>query len=354
VIAWVLAVKFLLFTFAPQSFYVIEDKPLGGISGWFGVWNHWDTRHYLQIAQFGYSAAGVTQSYYPLFPWLIRLVAIVTRSYFVAGFIVAGVCSVAAAILLRRLVRLDFSARVAMLSVWFFMIFPTSYFLHIPYTEGLFLALSLGSLLAARSGRWGLAGLLGGLGWMTRPTGVVLAPVLAMEAAHQYWEHRRWNWRWLWIGIVPCGFIVYVLVNWYVSGDPLTFMRNRETVFTQSFATPWHGIREAFLNLRRKPSEAEMIGFQNLFFAILGLVCLVFSWIKLRPLYAMWMTVNWLLVTGATFLLSVPRYTLTMFPIFILFALAARNRFWAAIITLWSILFLALFASVFAINHWAF
>ena len=34
----------------------------------------------------------------------------------------------------------------------------------------------------------------------------------------------------------------------------------------------------------------------------------------------MWMTGDWLLVTSATFVESMPRYSLTMFPIFMLFA----------------------------------
>jgi len=58
----------------------------------------------------------------------------------------------------------------------------------------------------------------------------------------------------------------------------------------------------------------------------------------------MWMTGSWLLVTSVTFFESMPRYSLTMFPIFMLFALVSKTRFWSALITVWSLLFLALFA----------
>jgi hypothetical protein len=43
-----------------------------------------------------------------------------------------------------------------------------------------------------------------------------------------------------------------------------------------------------------------------------------------------------------------------MFPIFILFALLGRNRFWAGVLTVWSLLFFALFAALFAHGEWAF
>jgi hypothetical protein len=43
-----------------------------------------------------------------------------------------------------------------------------------------------------------------------------------------------------------------------------------------------------------------------------------------------------------------------MYPVFMLFALLARNRLWAAVITVWSLLFLALFSSVFVRGWWVF
>ncbi len=64
------------------------------------------------------------------------------------------------------------------------------------------------------------------------------------------------------------------------------------------------------------------MGAQELFFVALGFICTIISWIKLRPVYAMWMTGSWILSASVNFFRSMPRYTLTMFPMFILFALA--------------------------------
>src|SRR6266487_7097363 len=109
-----------------------------------------DFGYYQKIAEFGYSGADGSIAFYPLFPWLVRLVACVSRSYLAAGFIVSGIASAVAAILLRRLVQLDYPISVAMRSVWFFLIFPTAYFLHVGYSESLFLALALACILVAR------------------------------------------------------------------------------------------------------------------------------------------------------------------------------------------------------------
>ena len=97
-----------------------------------------------------------------------------------------------------------------------------------------------------------------------------------------------------------------------------------------------------------------MVGAQELFFVALGLVCTIISWIKLRPVYAMWMSGSWILSASVNFFRSMPRYTLTMFPMFILFALLGRNGFWAGALTVWSLFVFALFAVLFAHGEWAF
>jgi hypothetical protein len=354
VAGWVMAIKGLLFLVGTTSHSILWNTRLQGAGQWFEIWNRWDTGIYEQIAQFGHTGADFLTSFYPLFPWLVRLVAHLGSGYFIAALIISGIASIFAAILLRRLVELDYPANVAMRSVWFFLIFPTAYFLHIGYSESLFLALALGSILAARVERWWLAGVLGALCWMTRAPGAVLVPTLAVEAAQQWRMRRRWNWSWLWIAIVPAGFAVYLLINWRVSGNPLGFLQARKEIFEQSFALPLRGIRQAIWALYPTPNEAEMVGTQELSFVALGFVCMIISWIKLRAAYAMWITGSWMLVTSVTFFRSVPRYTLTMFPIFILFALLGRNRFWAGVLTVWSLFFLALFAILFAHGDWAF
>jgi Mannosyltransferase (PIG-V) len=355
VIGWALAIKILLFLFGVRAYKIFEDERPPGAYGWLEIWNRWDSLHYLRLAEFGYDAKDVWKAwFYPLFPWLTRAVAQIVGNYVVAAFIVSGFALIAATMVLRRIVELDFSSAVALRTVWFLLIFPTAYFLHIGYTESLFLALAFGSIFAARTERWWVAGLLGGLSWMTRANGVVVLPTLVVEIIHQWFATKRWQWRWLWIGLVPAGFGVYLTLNWYVTGDPFAFLRMRKTVAAMSFAWPWVGIREAIGNFRRSPNQAEMVGAQELYFAILGFICMIASWFKLRPAYAAWITGSWLLFNSATFIESAPRYALSMFPIFVLFALAGANRFWNAAITVWSLFSLALFASLFVRGWWAF
>jgi hypothetical protein len=183
---------------------------------------------------------------------------------------------------------------------------------------------------------------------------VVLLPTLVMEAALQWWTTRRWSWRYLWLLLVPLGFAAYLAVNWHATGDAFAFLRARKQFFYISPAPPWRGLDNAWGNMNRTPADGEMVGEAEFVFGLTGLVCAGLSWWKLRPTYAVWITGSWLLILSVTFLQSVPRYTLTMFPIFILFALAARDRICNVVLTVWSLLFLAFYSAQFARGHWAF
>jgi hypothetical protein len=353
----VLSIKALLFLFAGQSYQVLQDQRLSGVRGWLEIWNRWDALNYQRLAQFGYSATGDLRPllvFYPLYPWTVRLLAFVTRDYLVSALIISTLASLVTAVLLLRLVELDYSKELAQRAVWFLFIFPTSYFLHIGYTESLFLMLALGCVFAARKKRWWLAGLLAALASLTRANGLVLVPVLLVEAAFQYWTVRRWQWSWLWIAVGGLGFGGYLLLNKYVAGQAFAFVPIRAQFFYISLAAPWTGVAAALGSMSRTPSEAEIIGMQEFLFIVLGFVCTVVSWVKLRPSYSIWITLNWLLIISVSFISSIPRYTLTMFPVFILFAMLAKRRVWLAVITVWSILYLSLFASLFAWGRWAF
>ncbi len=350
-IGWVVAIKALLFTFGVQAVAAFRPRH----RGWIEIWNNWDATHYLRLAEHGYAATGdsrVSLVFFPLYPWLVRLTAFFAGDYMLAAFIVSGLGSVAAALLLRRLARCDESEEVSRNAVWFLLIFPTSYFLHIAYTESIFLALTLGCFLAARKTHWALAGVLGAGACLTRVNGLILVPALATEVALQYWQTRRINFRWLWLGLVPFGFLGYLWLNYEVTGDFFAFTKIMQVHWYKKFASPWFGIHDVYLralglNINEGLNELIAIG--------LVIICAIWSWISLRSSYAVWITLNVLLICSTSYVLSVPRYALTLFPMFLLFAKACTGRrFRFAMLTIWSLLYFALYTGRFAQGLWAF
>jgi hypothetical protein len=353
-----LAAKAIVLLFGLLAYSAIADKAVAGPRDALALWNRWDAPHYLSIARDGYQTVGEDRFlivFFPLYPLAIRLVSLLVVNELLAAFIVSGVASLAAALLLRRLALLDGTAEFASRAVWFLLIFPTSYFLQIGYTESLFIALILGAFLAARHERWALAGCLGALACLTRINGLLLLPAFAVEVALLYRARGQFRREWLWIGLPVVGILGYLLLNRVVYGDPLQFLHYQREHWYKSFDWPWNGIGGSVRSIGwRTPADAQLVGVQETLFIALGFGGAVATALLLRPSYAIWMFGNWLLFTSTAFVLSVPRYTLTLFPLYLLFARLAAGRTWFLILTVWSLLFMALFVTLFVQGRWAF
>ncbi|MFL6567798.1 MAG: mannosyltransferase family protein, partial [Chthoniobacterales bacterium] len=350
-IALLLALKAILLFFAVQTF-AVRLQSYGGV---LEVWRQWDAVHYIHLAEHGYSASGKDQlllAFFPLYPWLVRGCAVVVRDPIIAAFVVSGVASIAAALLLRQLAEADESPLVARTSVWFFAIFPTAYFLHISYTEATFLAFTLGCLVAARREHWLAAGLLGACASLTRINGLVLLPVLAVEALQLWRTRRKFDPRSLWSLMTVAGFLVYLWLNQRVAGDAFAFAHIQQEHWYHKLAPPWVGILDVW---QRIGGLNAMEGLHEFLYIAFTFACTIWCWMKLRPSYGMWMTCNWLLITSTKYVLSVPRYSLTLFPIFILLGRACAGRpLPTGIISAFSLIFMALYVSRFVHGLWAF
>jgi hypothetical protein len=340
-------------------------------------WDRWDAPHYTDLAVFGYgntheelvrAADGYRSIYpgelhlyivfYPLYPWLVGALDAVLVEPVLSAFLVSGVASLFVAPLLRRLVGAELGDRIGVLSAWFLLVFPTAYFLHIGYTESLFLALALGSLLMARRGRWWTAGLLGALATLARVNGLVLAPALAVEAYLQWRADPAHRLRagWLAIGGVAVGFGGYLALNLALYGDPMAWAAIQENHWGKSFAPPWVGIGRIFgWFATSEPDLVLMQGAMELGFVALGLAGTIGCAIWLRPTWTAWMAGNWLLVVSTGFVMSVPRYSLVLFPLFAIFAIASHERpIIGAMLSVASLALFVFFAVRFATGAWAF
>lgn len=353
----VLIVKALLFWYGMLSFEIHYNKWITSREDAFGLLNHWDVGQYLNIATLGYGTTGDARlrlAFYPLYPWLIRLLTPVFRSPHLAGLAVTTIASMALAVALFRLMKIDFDEAVARRAVWFLFIFPTSYFLHVAYTESLFLLFVVAAFMACRRGDWLYAGIYGALATLTHDTGILLIAAFGVEGLQELWQTRRWNLRWLWVSLIPLGFGFFMLVNYHLTGNPLAFVTVAGEHWTNQLRMPWAAYNQLGVNTWMSPADAITHGMAIMLFVAGGFIATLASAWWLRPCYTMWMASNWLIIAMQSWDMSAPRLVLAMFPIFMLEAMVSRNRLASAALTVWSILFLALFCGEFFKGHWAF
>ncbi len=292
------------------------------------AFSRWDGLHYVDIAQSGYGATDPTNvAFFPLYPLLMRGGATLTGSVTVQslelwGIVISNACLLIAASLLVALCRMEFGHRVASRAAWYLLIFPTSFFLSAIYAESLFLALSIGSVLAARRGHWLLAGLLGGCAALTRPFGFVVAVPLAVEAALQ-WRSGQRTWRPA-AGIlaVPTAFAGYLVFLWYQRGDALAFL-HVENGWGRSLTLTW----ETFTRFFAQPITVNtgLHSAVDLGFAVATIALAVAAWKLLRPSYALYLSVLVLIPLSSGSLGSLGRFDVVFFPLILVLARLGRR-----------------------------
>lgn len=302
-----------------------ENTPLGNIL--LEILNRWDAPHYLRIAEVGYRDEVEDRLlivFFPLYPLAVRVVHFVIPSYLVSGLLVSALATVAAGFFLQSLARLDGDDEEAKRSLWYLFLFPTAYFLFLPYTEALFVALVLGSFFAARRGRWTWSGILGMLACATRMQGLALVPALAFEAVWQ--EKWRAPLRAFWLLLVPVGFVSYLAINWVVLGDPLEFVEIQRDHWSHTAIWPWESLTDALRHVRDDPPgpfRTQIFEFR-LAAIVFAAALLIGAARWLRPSYQIYAWVGMIFLMSVTFQISMPRYLLALFPLFLIMARLGR------------------------------
>jgi hypothetical protein len=155
------------------------------VAGWGQAfttsWRQWDAYYFLQIARSGYSDQHLA-AFFPLYPALIRLAAWPLNNHFtLAALLVSWVCTWGSYLWLYRLAEREYGVVVARWVLLFFAFCPLAFFSFAPYSEAVFLLISIGAVERARAGHIWQASLLAALGMLARPTGLLLFIPLATE-----------------------------------------------------------------------------------------------------------------------------------------------------------------------------
>lgn len=348
-----LLVKALVVTLTLIEFGAGPD-PLAALGS---VWDQWDARHYVYLATHGYTATGDGRNliaFFPLYPALISAVAAVGLPARTAALLISNLAGLIAAILLYEVARVDASEKAAWRAAAFFTVFPTAYFLLVGYTEALFCALAFGAVLATRRQRFVAAGLLGGLAAAARLTGLALLPSLLIELFSARHALTR-----AWRAIVApllilLGFATYLATNLLVLGDPVAFIAVQRQHWSHSLSAPWVGFAAAVRGITwRVPWEKLTVGGGEIAGGITAYATATLSWLRLRPADAAYATVVTAMITFLPFWLSIPRYLLSMYPLFLL-AGRIRSRWLYLSMVALSFTALVVLALAFGRGYWAF
>lgn len=326
------------------------------------LWNRWDAHHFLRVAEVGYRTGTPPPDdplyivFFPFFPLAVRVVSIVARDLVLSGLLVSFAASVGAGFVLHRLVALESRDEDAWRSVALLLAFPTAYFLSAPYSEALFLFAVLASMYAARRGRWAGAAAMGAIATGTRVTGVALAPALAAEAlTGDAPLHERAK-RLLWVAVAGAGLLLYLAINLIVYGDALWFLEVQRSHWSQMPVPPWRSILDAAGSLVAGTDDAtrRFVYWGRLAGFVVAFPLLVVVARRLRRSHALYAWSGFVLILSTSWLLSLPRYLLVLYPLFIVGAQLTRSmRVFVPVLVASSAIQLWLMWR-YAVGHWTF
>jgi hypothetical protein len=348
----------ITFAFGFCAYLVIENAMPP--EGWLGIWNRWDSIHYLDVAQSGYAGDATGEQrfmivFLPLYPHIIYLAHFLIPNWHVAAVVVSNICCAGAFCYCFLLTEKEFGRRAAQAAVFYFSIFPTAYFLHIAYSESLFLVLTIGAFYYARQARWLPCALLGMLATGSRISGLAIMLPLAFE----YFQQKNFRWRQVrWdcalLCLIPLGLLAYLYLNYHYFGDPLKFLQFQREHWYRSLSSPFPALQWSWEDIMRDTPIERVMQHGSLLVAFaIGTIGLVVAAFRLRPCYTIYLAVSWVLIFCDSFALCSPRYLLTLFPLFMLLG-QWRRRAWAhSSVTFLCILFYGLNATQFVRGWWA-
>lgn len=315
-----------------QLFFPLNTSFLGGgllnylrAPTFWGLIN-FDGEHYLSIARDGYLP--LTYFYFPLYPLLIKVIAGIIGKSFVSyvftGKVIANTFVLLSILGIYKLGYLFFSQKAVIYSIILLLLFPTSFFLQSYYTESLFLALVIWSFYFSIKKKWYLAFLLSGLATATRLVGLALAASLVfsyiVESKHSIIKIKTY----LYSVLSASGFILYLTYLKIATGDFLAFLHDIE-IFGDQRTSKIILLPQVFYRYFFKilPSvnytyiPQPYVTLLEILSAIVFLLLGYFVFIKLSRSILIYYVLAYLIPTFSGSFSSFPRYSLVLFPAFL-------------------------------------
>jgi hypothetical protein len=355
---WIAAV-FAFYWFEPNRHPRAStwDSPLIHDLGSFtDIWARWDSVFFVRIAEHGYDSTSA--AFYPLYPALVgTLGRIFGGHYVLAGVVISLAATLGAFLLLHRLAEERLGLDGADRTVLYLAVFPMSLFLQAVYSEALYLLLVLAAFVTAERGRFKLAGVLTGLAILTRFTGIALLPALALLA----WRQRDRLRALAGLALALPVAALYPLFLWQQDRGPWAFWHAQDEWHRHiSWGGPFGGIWEALTHWtpsQAGPQHAIAVNAEGLVALVLFLVLTIVAWRRFGAVYGLFAAASLAIPLSYPSsrwpLLSLPRFGLVIFPLFLALAAvtAGRPRLHVAVVAC-SALFLGVAVVQWALWQW--
>jgi hypothetical protein len=326
----------------------------------------WDSGWYINLAEAGYwepptrIGQETNHAFFPLYPGLMRLIVRATGiETSLAGNLISAAALLVALLLFAAWTERHFGASRVVPAVLVLLLFPTSFFFAAVYTEALLLALSLAAVEAFARRRPVIGVISGILAGLTRISGLVLAPYLALVAFRARRDAGGSSGRAIGEATLAAasplaGFGLFCLYFWRRFSDPLLFVKaqhnwsGQEKSILDGPSLIWRGVVEDF-QWGRLLGGSPARTLEGVYLLAFLLIAALLFW-KRRRAEALFVFLTVAIVLPSGTFESAGRYVLPAFPAFALLAgLSSRRDLFRSLLVLSSV---AQAVYVWAFVHW--
>ncbi len=314
----------------------------------------WDAIAFLRIAAHGFNTDVGDIGHFPVYPIMLRIVGFVAQDLAVAAFIIGFVSAVASGFFLQEIMRnMRFTEGENDRALLFMSFFPTAFFLALPYSDTVFMTFVLGTFYFMSEKKWAPMSIMAILAGACRIQGIALFPAILA----QLWQLNLLRTKkMIWALVVPSGTGLYLFNNWVNRGDPFFFLGLQQDKFYHHIIFPF---QELLTNIKMffvgEPSSYKTLYLDMPMFAYLVPMILLFLGRKILPLPQQifsWSVV--FMLSMASFGVSMPRYVLVIFPMYIVLARLTENKNVFRATMTFSVSLFSFFATRYFLGLWAF
>lgn len=294
-------------------------------------WNLWDGPHYIEIAQYGYAHQIEDGQYlmlvfFPMYPMIAKLFTLIIRNYVVSALLVSFWEYSFGCVLMYKLVSMDYSKSIAKNSIIFLSVSPFAFFFGCVMTESTFFLIIISAFIAIRKHNYILTGILGIIAALTRSVGVLMIIPAAIEWIHDAQpialiktkktkELSLSICKVLPILMMPIGTLIYLFINYKVTGDPFIFLQYQKDHWSQGLQFFGKTIKLlSGYTFGDDLYSAVTIFTPGLISVFIAIILTTYGVRRTRPIYIAFLLFYIAYNAGATWPLSICRYIMCSFP----------------------------------------
>jgi Gpi18-like mannosyltransferase len=305
--------------------------------GFLDIWNRWDTRHFMTVADLGWVDPDVLAArpaaFFPLYPLAIRALSAIGFAPILAGLLISTLSTWVACAYLIKLADEEIGGGAGRRAALYLLLFPTAVFLVAPYSEALFIAGAIPAFYYARRARWLAAALPAAVASATRAAGMFLIAGLVFEYVRQAIRDRTWLGRRLRDAVIAVAaaaapIVAFGTYLWLTRGTAMQYFIDQREGWGRNFPTNPIVAFQATWNTRLGagyPTNWIFAWRIEILAAIAGILLTIWAALRKEWGYTAYMGLFMVSLMMSSWYFSIPRMLLSFFPVMVFLADATKN-----------------------------